>query len=155
MIALRQGVRVVLGMHHCPARLVPPSRVHLGGPTNTPCPHSRTATFGSPSVVAGTCNLDFNLEPHLQHPGVCARATKRTNSRCASPVTMSRDPKPCQTCGREITWRKKWVRCWDEIKYCSDGCRKNKPGDEGRCALLTTSASYPKNINHLCFRSSA
>ncbi|RRA47989.1 DUF2256 and DUF3253 domain-containing protein [Acidipila sp. EB88] len=32
--------------------------------------------------------------------------------------------KPCVVCGREITWRKKWERSWDEVRYCSDGCRK-------------------------------
>ena len=36
--------------------------------------------------------------------------------------------KPCQTCGRTITWRKKWEKCWDEVKYCSTRCRKEKPG---------------------------
>ena len=29
-------------------------------------------------------------------------------------------------CGRAIEWRKKWERSWDEVKYCSDGCRKRK-----------------------------
>ena len=33
-------------------------------------------------------------------------------------------PKSCLVCGREITWRKKWERCWDEVRYCSDGCRR-------------------------------
>ena len=36
--------------------------------------------------------------------------------------------KPCQTCGRTITWRKKWEKCWDEVKYCSTRCRQQKPG---------------------------
>ena len=36
-------------------------------------------------------------------------------------------PKACQTCGREITWRRKWADCWDEIRYCSDLCRRSKP----------------------------
>ncbi|WP_375433031.1 DUF2256 domain-containing protein [uncultured Friedmanniella sp.] len=31
--------------------------------------------------------------------------------------------KPCQSCGRRITWRKKWERDWDEVRYCSAGCR--------------------------------
>ncbi|PRP85505.1 hypothetical protein PROFUN_06874, partial [Planoprotostelium fungivorum] len=35
--------------------------------------------------------------------------------------------KMCQTCGRQITWRKKWERNWDSIKYCSDTCRTHKP----------------------------
>jgi len=32
--------------------------------------------------------------------------------------------KPCITCGRIITWRKKWERDWDTIRYCSDRCKK-------------------------------
>ncbi|TAE77469.1 MAG: DUF2256 and DUF3253 domain-containing protein [Verrucomicrobia bacterium] len=39
--------------------------------------------------------------------------------------------KSCVTCGRRITWRKKWERCWDEVRFCSDACRKSKPGDDG------------------------
>jgi hypothetical protein len=31
--------------------------------------------------------------------------------------------KICLRCGRPFTWRKKWERVWDEVKYCSDGCR--------------------------------
>jgi hypothetical protein len=37
--------------------------------------------------------------------------------------------KPCTTCGREITWRKKWERTWDQVKYCSEACRRSKTGD--------------------------
>lgn len=32
--------------------------------------------------------------------------------------------KDCQHCGRPMTWRKKWERCWDSVQYCSDRCRK-------------------------------
>ncbi len=31
--------------------------------------------------------------------------------------------KPCRSCGRRITWRKKWERDWDQVLYCSAGCR--------------------------------
>jgi len=34
--------------------------------------------------------------------------------------------KDCSTCGKSFTWRKKWSKCWDEVKYCSDRCRKHK-----------------------------
>jgi hypothetical protein len=34
--------------------------------------------------------------------------------------------KPCLTCGRPFTWRRKWEKVWDEVKYCSDRCRSNK-----------------------------
>nr|WP_239590867.1 DUF2256 domain-containing protein [Vitreimonas flagellata] len=31
--------------------------------------------------------------------------------------------KTCATCGRPFSWRKKWARDWDAIKYCSQRCR--------------------------------
>ncbi len=37
-------------------------------------------------------------------------------------------PKPCVSCGRDITWRKKWERDWDQVKYCSDACRRRGTG---------------------------
>jgi hypothetical protein len=39
---------------------------------------------------------------------------------------MNGETKPCAVCGRTIAWRKKWARSWDEVKYCSDACRKKK-----------------------------
>ena len=32
--------------------------------------------------------------------------------------------KPCAGCGRTITWRKKWERDWDQVRWCSDACRR-------------------------------
>ena len=37
--------------------------------------------------------------------------------------------KTCASCGRTITWRKKWARSWDDVRYCSDACRKRKVTD--------------------------
>ncbi len=34
------------------------------------------------------------------------------------------ETKPCVVCGRTITWRKKWERDWDEVRYCSSACRR-------------------------------
>lgn len=34
--------------------------------------------------------------------------------------------KICPVCGRPFTWRKKWEKHWDEVKYCSDACRARK-----------------------------
>ena len=31
--------------------------------------------------------------------------------------------KDCAACGRTITWRKKWERDWDNVRFCSDACR--------------------------------
>jgi hypothetical protein len=32
----------------------------------------------------------------------------------------------CRSCGRSITWRKAWARDWEQVRYCSDGCRRRK-----------------------------
>lgn len=34
--------------------------------------------------------------------------------------------KICASCGREMIWRKAWAKNWDDVRYCSDGCRKRK-----------------------------
>ena len=34
--------------------------------------------------------------------------------------------KICEICKRSFTWRRKWEKVWDEVKYCSDKCRMNK-----------------------------
>ncbi|WP_345454641.1 DUF2256 and DUF3253 domain-containing protein [Nocardioides marinquilinus] len=48
----------------------------------------------------------------------------------------SSDPTPpektCASCGRRIEWRKKWERSWDEVRYCSDACRRHKVTDTDR-----------------------
>lgn len=36
------------------------------------------------------------------------------------------DTKMCQSCGRVMSWRKSWARNWDEVRYCSDACRRRK-----------------------------
>lgn len=35
--------------------------------------------------------------------------------------------KPCVVCGRPMSWRKKWEKNWDQVKYCSEACRLAKP----------------------------
>ncbi|WP_103173139.1 DUF2256 domain-containing protein [Paracoccus sp. SY] len=34
--------------------------------------------------------------------------------------------KICACCGRPFTWRRKWARDWDQVRYCSDRCRGTK-----------------------------
>lgn len=40
--------------------------------------------------------------------------------------------KPCASCGRVITFRKKWARDFAAVRYCSDACRRRRvrPVDE-------------------------
>ncbi|MFJ4345595.1 DUF2256 domain-containing protein [Pseudomonas sp. NPDC089401] len=32
--------------------------------------------------------------------------------------------KVCVVCGLPFTWRKRWARCWGEVRYCSERCRR-------------------------------
>ncbi|MQP65432.1 DUF2256 domain-containing protein [Niveispirillum sp. SYP-B3756] len=34
--------------------------------------------------------------------------------------------KICAHCDRPFTWRRKWARDWELVKYCSDACRRGK-----------------------------
>ncbi|NJN73845.1 MAG: DUF2256 domain-containing protein [Limnothrix sp. RL_2_0] len=37
--------------------------------------------------------------------------------------------KNCAVCGLPFAWRKKWEQCWDEVKYCSERCRRRRNQD--------------------------
>jgi hypothetical protein len=43
--------------------------------------------------------------------------------------------KLCPVCQRPFTWRKKWERCWEEVKYCSDRCRTSKQPINGNPSM--------------------
>lgn len=34
--------------------------------------------------------------------------------------------KTCPVCGKPFSWRRKWERVWDEVKYCSERCRRTR-----------------------------
>ena len=40
--------------------------------------------------------------------------------------------RPCAACGRTITWRKKWERDWESVRYCSASCRRRGVTDVDR-----------------------
>ena len=57
----------------------------------------------------------------------------RNRSRVMAKMRKKSDlpQKDCVTCGRPFTWRRKWAKVWDEVRYCSDRCRNlraKKPG---------------------------
>ncbi|NCY03802.1 MAG: DUF2256 domain-containing protein [Planctomycetia bacterium] len=33
--------------------------------------------------------------------------------------------KLCAACGRPFSWRRKWARCWEQVRYCSERCRRH------------------------------
>jgi hypothetical protein len=34
--------------------------------------------------------------------------------------------KICVTCAKPFAWRKKWARDWENVRYCSERCQRNK-----------------------------
>ncbi|MFN7113209.1 MAG: DUF2256 domain-containing protein [Alphaproteobacteria bacterium] len=34
--------------------------------------------------------------------------------------------KICITCSRPFSWRKKWAKVWEDVRYCSERCRREK-----------------------------
>ncbi|MFJ4440953.1 DUF2256 domain-containing protein [Pseudomonas sp. NPDC089422] len=42
--------------------------------------------------------------------------------------------KVCVVCGLPFTWRKRWARCWDEVRYCSERCRRAAKRREPRAS---------------------
>ncbi|MFN6203641.1 MAG: DUF2256 domain-containing protein [Acidobacteriota bacterium] len=40
--------------------------------------------------------------------------------------------KICAVCGRPFAWRKKWRKVWEEVRYCSDACRRRRTSNEAK-----------------------
>jgi hypothetical protein len=42
------------------------------------------------------------------------------------PHHANRPTKICVVCGRPFQWRRKWKDVWEEVRYCSDRCRRQR-----------------------------
>lgn len=62
----------------------------------------------------------------------------RGNRQLTRPVphsaTVTALSKDCARCGRRFSWRKRWARNWDEVRFCSKRCA-GKPIDATDRAL--------------------
>ncbi|MBN1090505.1 DUF2256 domain-containing protein [Pantoea sp. 1B4] len=45
---------------------------------------------------------------------------------CSKAIKKSLPVRYCKTCNKPMSWRKKWERCWDEVLYCSERCRRQR-----------------------------
>ncbi|MCK0148940.1 DUF2256 domain-containing protein [Marivita sp. S6314] len=52
--------------------------------------------------------------------------------------------KICATCGRPFTWRKKWEKVWDEVRYCSQRCRGARAKPQGAQSAGGTGGASPR-----------
>ncbi|PWJ56329.1 hypothetical protein SAMN06264364_101305 [Quadrisphaera granulorum] len=60
---------------------------------------------------------------------------------------MELPTKPCAVCGRTITWRRKWERDWDGVRYCSDACRRRARSETGRDVDAALEASLERLLD--------
>jgi hypothetical protein len=49
-------------------------------------------------------------------------ARKHVNKGVA-PAKADLPEKLCAACARPFTWRRKWARDWENVRFCSDACR--------------------------------
>ncbi|MEM9730381.1 MAG: DUF2256 and DUF3253 domain-containing protein, partial [Myxococcota bacterium] len=38
----------------------------------------------------------------------------------------------CPRCGRDFEWRAKWASHWEDVRYCSERCRRRRLGKTDR-----------------------
>ena len=66
--------------------------------------------------------------------------------------------KICVQCNRPMEWRKSWAKNWDEVKYCSDKCRKlrksNKKGESENTCITSVTAGFVAALTFLLPHSS-
>ena len=56
-----------------------------------------------------------------KHARYVACMARRSRTTGATPPD-----KICETCGRPFSWRKKWAKDWDRVRYCSKACRAGR-----------------------------
>ncbi|MGC8701491.1 MAG: DUF2256 domain-containing protein [Thiomonas sp.] len=44
--------------------------------------------------------------------------------------------KPCAVCGRPMSWRRAWAKNWEQVRYCSEACRKHRNRAAGQTGEL-------------------
>lgn len=73
--------------------------------------------------------------PEVNGPRVRDAPARCIPDPCAVPRGVRKadlPTKPCQRCGRVITWRKAWERQWEQVRYCSQACRRDREDDLDR-----------------------
>jgi hypothetical protein len=61
-------------------------------------------------------------------PGLLKKTPVMAHNKSTKKMVRKGDlqEKICLSCQRPFTWRKKWARDWDQVKYCSVRCRRQK-----------------------------
>lgn len=64
-------------------------------------------------------------QPHYSPPA--PRSAPGSVDAAMTHHKLTLPQKTCQSCNRPFTWRRKWARDWDQVRYCSDRCRAAGP----------------------------
>lgn len=74
------------------------------------------------------CRHPLLLRPRIAPPPMSSRTRPAAQTASFKGNKQSLPSKPCVACGRPMSWRKRWARSWDEVKFCSDACRRSRSG---------------------------
>jgi hypothetical protein len=57
-----------------------------------------------------------------------------------------RATKNCAVCGLPFQWRRKWKSVWEEVRYCSERCRRrrNRPGGAAEEEAVASPSRSPR-----------
>jgi len=73
-------------------------------------------------------SLDGTIPPSQHKRGGVPAALIAISEGSDTPMKMRKKgdlpTKTCAACGRPFAWRKKWARDWDQVRYCSERCRR-------------------------------
>lgn len=87
------------------------------------------------SLAAGSQSREKVIEVRAENSSeidktlMVLQAQDASSAKEERPVRYTKSNLPskiCAACGRPFNWRKKWERCWDEVRYCSERCRSEK-----------------------------
>ena len=104
-----------------------------------PIPSTRSLVI-SPQITQFSRRA-FSLQPRGLHAKKSNSGGDKINKRKGNLPS-----KICVQCNRPMEWRKSWAKNWDEVKYCSDKCRKlsksNKKGKEEHSAVAKMTKGF-------------
>ncbi len=58
--------------------------------------------------------------------------------------------KICLQCQRPFEWRKKWWRCWDEVRFCSERCKREHKLEQRRPLPVDSHAGSGRVKSNAC-----
>ena len=76
-------------------------------------------------IFTSKCTLRF--EEEITNPACIYSAMAHSKSKHSQKMVKKGNlpSKICIVCEKPFNWRKKWAKDWDQVKYCSERCRRS------------------------------